>query len=366
MYPRSYSWQFFLVIVCLPAIAAAQSAINPDLSVIGDMRYAYRDDLAAALADQEKLSFEFEELEINFAGYLNPYARADAYVAIHGVSGPVELEEAYATLLRGLPAQFKFGKYFLDFGRLNQMHRHQMPWLEYPLMLQSFFSEEGARVIGLQASRLQGVGDNAVELSLNAFRSDFFGHAHEEEHDEDGHAHGDEGKTKVGGSGRLSLFREIGETSGVEIGGSYLIATYDTVDDLTTQVGGVDLTYKWIPDTYKGLKLEAEAMVDDREVPADTLGNVKTVTAYGAFANVKFKFRRRFDVGAFFDWSQDALDSDLEATSIGGYFAFMPVEESVRFSLVYRYGDLAEIDATTNSVIFQVLWSLGPHKPHPF
>jgi hypothetical protein len=348
----------------IPSVVIAQTRVNPDISVIGDMRYAYRDDLAAALADQDNLSFEFEELEINIAGYLNPYSRADVFVAIHGVSGPVELEEAYATLLRGLPAQLRFGKYFLDFGRINQMHLHQMPWSEYPLMLRSFFSEEGARVVGLRASRLQGIGDNAVELSLNAFSSDFFEHGDEGAEEE--HGHGGEGKTKIGASGRLSLFRDVGETSGFEIGTSYLYATYDAENDLTTQTGVVDITFKWMPDTYKGFKLMAEAMADDREVLADTLGTITKLSAYGGFANVELRFRKQFDVGTFFDWSQNAFDSDVEATSFGGYVGFMPVEETLRFSVVYRYGDSSVIEGDANSVIFRVVWGLGPHKPHPF
>jgi hypothetical protein len=357
----------FLFALCYPVAVSAQSRINPDLSVIGDMRYAYRDDLAAALAGQDNLAFQFEELEINFAGYLNPYARADAYVAVHGVTGPVEIEEAYATLLRGLPAQLRFGKYFLDFGRINQMHRHQLPWLEYPLMLASFFGDEGARVIGLQASRLQGVGDTAVRLSLNAFRSDFFGHDHDEEAEEEhGHEPGGEDQTKIGGSGRLSLFREVGETSGLEIGGSYLYATYDIEENLKTQVGSVDFTYKWVPDNYKGFRLMAEAMVDDREVLADTLGTVTTARAYGAFANAELRFRRMWDVGTFYDWSQNGFDPDIEVTSYGGYIGLMPVEETLRFSVVYRYADSNVATGESNSVILQVIWSLGPHKPHPF
>jgi len=368
VYPRRFFWVLLGVALCAPVIARTQSAINPDLSVIGDMRYAYRDDVAAALAGQDNLAFQFEELEINIAGYLNPYARADVFVAIHGVSGPVQLEEAYATLLRGLPVKLRFGKYFLDFGRINQKHRHQLAWLEYPLVLRSFFGPEGARVVGLRASRLQGIGDTAVELSVNAFSSDFFSRGDEGAVDEesDAHEHGDKGETKIAGSGRLSLFREIGSTAGVELAGSYLHATYDLEDNLKTQVAGVEVAFKWVPDTYKGVKVIAELMMDDREVPVDTLGNTMDVTAYGAFADAELRFRKRYDIGAFYDWSQDPFDSSREAKSYGGYFGFMPVEDTARFSIVYRRTESDEFQGAANSVIFQVLWSLGPHKPHPF
>lgn len=309
MYLRRF-YLLFMLVGSAPLDAAAQSLINPDISAIADMRYAYRNDLAAQLLDQENLDFHFEELEINISGYLNPYSRADVFLAIHGVAGPVELEEAYGTLLRGLPVQLKFGKYFLDFGRINQMHIHQMGWLDRPLMLQSFFGEEGAQVIGIQASRLQGIGDNAVRISLNAFRSDFFENPTEEQEE------GAQEKAKIGGSGRLSLYRDIGETSGLEIGASYLQAVYDIDENVTTQTAGVDFVYKWVPDTYKRFKLIAEAMMDDREVVTDTLGTVTNVTAYGAFADAEVRFRKQWDVGTFVDWSESAFDSEIAATVV--------------------------------------------------
>lgn len=364
MYLRKFCLLFMLV-GSAPLNAAAQTLINPDISAIADMRYAYRNDVAAQLVDQENVAFQFHELEVNISGYLNPYSRADVFLAIHGVAGPVELEEVYGTLLRGLPVQLRFGKYFLDFGRINQMHIHQMGWLERPLMLQSFFGEEGAQVIGIQASRLQGIGDTAVRLSLNGFRSDFFEH-HEEEAEGEAEAHGAQGKTRVGGSGRLSLFRDIGATSGVEVGTSYLYAVYDIDENVATQTAGVDFVYKWVPDNYKRFKLMGEAVMDDREVVTDTLGTVTNVTAYGAFADAEVRFRKQWDVGAFVDWSESAFEPDVAATSYGGYIGFMPVEETLRFSVVYRYGESDEIDGNTNSVIFQVLWGLGPHKPHAF
>lgn len=356
-----------LIVSCLllllypPPAVQAQAMVNPDISLIGDMRYIYRNDVAAALADQNNLAFEFDELELNIVGYLNPYARADATLSIEGTSGPVNIEEGFATLLRGLPVQLKFGKYFLDFGRVNQMHIHQMPWLEYPLENQSFFGPEGAQVVGVQASRLQGIGDNAVRFSVNAFGSDIFGDEEEENSDAEG-----SGETKIGGSARVSVFREVGETSAIEIGGSYLNAAYDFAQDLTTQVGGVDFTYKWTPGIYHSVKVIAEAMVDDREVETDTLGTVENVTAYGAFAAAQVKFRQVWNVGAFFDWSEDAYVSADEVTSFGGYVMLMPVEETIIFNLVYRYFDSNVVEGQGDTVTLQVLFGLGPHKPHPF
>jgi hypothetical protein len=90
------------------------------------------------------------------------------------------------------------------------------------------------------------------------------------------------------------------------------------------------------------------------------------VKAYGAFANTEVRFRRKWDVGAFYDWAENALSPDIEITSYGGYIGYMPVEETIRFSLVYRYRDANIIEGDGNSVTFQVIFGLGPHKAHPF
>jgi hypothetical protein len=224
MHARNITWLFAGIILLLPAWTVAQPSLNPNISAIGDMRYLYRDNVAARLAGQDNMSFEFEELELNISNHLNPYVRADVFLAIHGVEGPVEVEEVYSTIVRGLPAQIRFGKYFLDVGKLNTEHPHQWAWLDYPLLLQSFFGDEGARVIGLNARRLHGVGNAALTISANAFRSDFFGHHHEEEETAEEHGHDNEGEANIGYSGRLSFFTELTETSFLEIGGSYLNA----------------------------------------------------------------------------------------------------------------------------------------------
>jgi hypothetical protein len=352
--------------VLIPRTASGQTLVNPDISAIADMRYVYRNDVAAALAAQNNGSFEFEELELAFSGYLNPYMKADLYLGIHGVAGPFELEEGCASVVRGIPVQLKFGKYLLDFGRINTQHPHQWGWLERPLMYRTVFGDDGAGVIGLGASRLQAIGDNAVTLSLSAFRSDFFEIPAHDAETEDDHAHGGEGVTDIGGSGRLSIFRSFTENTHVELGGSALAARYDYEHGLDTWLVGGDFKFRWRPDTYRSFNLIAETLYSEREVKHVEDENAEDVTAWGAFSSAELRFRKKYDVGAYADWTQDAYVQDAETTALGGYFGFMPVEETARFSLVYRHEESDLYAGAGDSVTFQVLWSLGPHKPHPF
>jgi len=329
--------------------AGAQTVVNPDISAVGDARVAVRNRAFARSLGQRRAFLHFEELELVFTGYLNPYARADVFVSL-GDEG-AEVEEANTTVLRGLPLalQVKAGKYLLDLGRINSQHPHQWSWLERPLAHRSFLGKEGAGCMGVQVSTLRPIGDRALTATLNVFSADFFDGADTL------------GAPAPGLSGRLSLFSSLGEFTSIDFGISYMIAPYDPERDLTSQVGAIDLKAKWRPDMYRALTVVAETMVSRRErisgSPADALG---------FFASAGYRWRRRFDAGLFYDYAQGALAPDQEARALGIYFGFMPVEETSRFSLVWRRESADYYAGVHSSLTLQFLWSLGPHKPHPF
>ena len=102
-----------LVTYALDEAAVAQTLVNPDISAVGDMRTVFRTKEDADSLGVNQVDFLFNELELNFVGYLNPYMRADAFIGIHGADiSEIHLEEASITVLRGLPLrlQFKTGK----------------------------------------------------------------------------------------------------------------------------------------------------------------------------------------------------------------------------------------------------------------
>lgn len=95
------SLNFIFIFFLFLTTAHAQTK-NPNISVISDFRIFVHDD--KILADEKnKLNLNLEEIELAIQGYLNPYARADIFFAKHGIEGSVEIEEASATFLRGLP-----------------------------------------------------------------------------------------------------------------------------------------------------------------------------------------------------------------------------------------------------------------------
>jgi hypothetical protein len=236
------------------------------------------------------------------------------------------------------------------------------------MMHRAAFGPDGASVVAVGASRLQAIGDDALTLSVSAFRSDFFEvSAHEDSAEvEEEHHHGGEGAADVGGSGRLSYFRSMTDDLHLEIGASALAARYSHEHGLDAWLACGDFKLRWRPDTYRGFNLIAETLYSNREVEDHELETVEKVTAWGAFSAAEYRFAKRFDAGVYFDWTEDPFVQDAESTAYGTYFGFMPVEETARFSLVYRREMSDAFDGSSDALTFQVLWSLGPHKPHAF
>ncbi len=348
--------------------AAAQTLSNPDLSLVGDFRVVGRSQEAADSTGERELSFVFEELELDFNAYLNPYMRADVFIGIHGTGPDVDVEEAVMTVLRGLPAalQLSVGQYLLDFGKINTQHSHQWSWMDRPLMHRTMLGDEGLKALGARLTTLIPIGDSALGLSASAFSGSAF-EAHEHAVAE-GHESNEDAPAEIMGSARVSVFRQISDLWSAELGASYLGGDYDPTESLSTHIAAVDWKLRWRPDSYRAFSWVLETMRSEREVASvDSLAtSIHTVDAWGAFTSAELQWTKRWSAGALFDWTQDATVADAETTAIGGFLDFWPVEETARIGLVYRHETSDRYNFDNDTVTLQFLWGMGPHKVHAF
>jgi hypothetical protein len=359
-----------LAFITIGGPVAAQTLVNPDISAVGDMRTHFRTQKDADSLGVNPVNFVFHELELNFAGYLNPYMRADAYIGIHGTSDvAIHVEEASISVLRGLPwrLQFKTGKYLLDFGRINEQHPHQWSWIEWPAQNRSMLGPEGLWPVGAHLSTMQPIGETAVSLSANAFMSSYFDSHHDHGHEEEPEKETDiESPAGVMWSGRLAFFRSLGYYWHAELAFSGLTGSYDTGRALDVTMTDIDWKLRWRPDTYKSITWIGESMYSERQVLHDAIEGKETVTARGLFSALELQFRRTWIMGGYVDYSQSAEVQGAETRGAGGWIGYLPAEETARFTLVYRHetGDLYPFD--NNEILFQIVWALGPHQPHGF
>ena len=77
---------------------SAQTSLNPEISILP--RFRLESDDGGQLPARRIFSrpqFKLEEFELAVQSYINPYARADVFLAKAGTGDePIEIEEAYA------------------------------------------------------------------------------------------------------------------------------------------------------------------------------------------------------------------------------------------------------------------------------
>ena len=403
MQPRF--WLVALSLLGVTASGAAQTTINPDISLVGDLRAFSHDDQARA-AEAETFNLADPEMELYVTGYLNPYARATATVAWHPGAN-AEMEEVYAEFLRGLPlgAHVRAGKYLLPFGRLNPVHPHAYSFIKRTLPHEILFSEEGMNDVAAQLSFLLPTGNAYTEAFGAVLKGDaFMGHGHGTEHGDieaaarrDGaeplalgtqqHEHEESGqRTDPGFFGRLSTSMAVGVSSELALGGSVVNSVYrieshehellteaqqeaEDPEQWRSWLVGADVKYRYRPDRYTALQIEAEGIWrSDDHHEADDL------TSYGGYGYVDYRFRQRYNAGGIVEFvrtehAHEVLgETEIEQIDIwraGLFVGFAPVEET---SLIRLAGHWTEPDQNESfwEVNLQLVFSLGPHQPHNF
>jgi hypothetical protein len=370
----------------------SQSNINPDISLIG--KFNTFTNFIKGTPEYGKLNFESPSMELFIDGYLNPFARATANIAYEG--GEFGVEELYGNIVRGLPLdmQIKAGKFLVGFGKINTIHPHAWAFLERPLYQQVFFGEEGMNDVGMNFSFLLPTGEVYTNLDLGVFKGASFP------------VLSDTNAVNRGINpifvGRLGTFFSLNDYSNLEIGlsGSYGVYSkggLNLLGDISTGFdekpfhyfyAGLDFKYKYVPDSYTALTIQGEGIVNYRDVIREgefginrNCDQIKKISNSGAFVYVDYKFLKQFSIGIKYDYTAGIVGSDPSFYSLSNddknstqgfetWFSFYPVEETsvVRLGiqhLVFNYTDGANRDGET-TVKLQFMFSLGPHKAHPF
>ena len=369
-----------LTVLCVTLGAqtcAAQGVTNPDLSVIPRFRLNSSDDGAGKLQSPE---ISVEEFEIAIQAYLNPYARGDIFLTKAGVGPePIEVEEAYATFVRGLPLDLnvRLGKFKSEFGKLNATHPHAWPFITTPASVARFMGDEGANDLGMGVSTLLPTGDAVyTRLNLEVLRASFVRTL-----DPNGTAmSGGIGLGDTLGrapsyayAGRLMTFLTLSDESDMELGISGLTGIHDPYRSLQFTYLNLDIKYKWKPDAYTALTIQGEALLNIRDValPPGGIGSAKIVsrTTSGMYVYGDYQFQKMYSIGARMDWAQSPYSVSDRAAGYAVFAGFYPVEETTAFRLEYeqlRLTPAAGGAKTVRNIALQFLFSMGPHKAHPF
>jgi len=336
--------------------------LNPDISLIGDfIGTAGHNDVSPGR------SLELHESEVGLQAIIDPYARADAFLSF-GEEG-VNVEEAYVTFT-SLPAGLlmKVGKMRADFGKVNTIHNHALPYIDRPLATNNLVGgEDGIDDAGISISRFLPAPKNwFVQGTAQVFRgdsSDVFTALHREDLSVVGH---------------LRAYRDLTESTNLDLGVSYsrghndagLGSVFNTSDFLTN-LYGVDATVRWKPlrrAIYKNFLFRTELFWSARD-QVSTLNAFQTQHAFGTYASAEYRVNRRWTVGGRFDRSGHANNANLTDTGFSAILTYWPSEFS-QIRGQYRFGHLALANpgdfSNANELLFQFLFVMGAHGAHPF
>jgi len=335
--------------------AAGSKVFNPDIAVIANFV-----GIAGKNAMSTEPSLALREAEVSFQAAVDPYARADFFLA----AGPegVEIEEGFITFT-SLPQrlQLKVGKLRAAFGKVNTLHAHAMPTADRPLVTENLVGGE------------EGISDSGLSVSRLIMNPWIFLEATGEVYSGNSEVFQSTERSHLSYVGRVRGYRDLTEGTNLDVGTSYAFGPTDLgpimrdefapeFEDLSKRLIGVDATFRYRPlrsAIYKRFLARTELVWSRQDMPESPQAK-----AFGFYAMGEYQFARRWYVGGRFDQSQRVLDSSMRDTGGSLFFTFWPSEFS-QIRTQYRRTNYAE-GVRGNEVLFQFRFGIGAHAAHAF
>lgn len=334
--------------------ATGSKVFNPDIGVIGNFIGATGESQGGSPAIAPLPSLTLQESEVSLQAIIDPYARADFFLAISEEG--IEVEEGYVTF-PALPGRLlvKAGRMRANFGRLNTFHNHTLPWIDRPIVMFNLLGgstedpDTGIKDVGLSVNRLIPAGKIFIEATGEIFRG------------ESGTLFQPSRRRDVSVVGRLRGFADLTENSSVDMGFSYTRGRNDLGSNFRTELYGADFTFRWRPlrrAIYRSFSAHSELIWSRRE---DVLGGQ---AAFGTFISAEYQLSRRWFTGARFDWSERARDASIRDRGVSGVLTYWPSEFS-QIRTQYRRTRYGSAEPA-NEFLFQLLFTIGAHGAHAF
>jgi hypothetical protein len=323
--------------------SALSKIFNPDIAVIGNFVGAAGKNEVNPIP-----ALNLNEAEVSFQAIVDPYARADFFLAASPEG--LEIEEGFLTFPT-LPGGvlMKVGKMKAQFGKVNTLHSHTLPWVDAPLPIQNLLGGD------------EGLNDAGVSVSKLIMNPVLFLEATGEIYNGDNTLFKSHKRSDLTYLGRLRGYRDVTESTNLDIGTSFVYGHNDADADSTTKVFGVDATFRYRPlrrAIYKRFIGRTELFWSRRAEP------LATTKAFGAYVSGDYQFARRWFAGGRYDFSDRAHDSSLRDKSGSFLVTYWPSEFS-QIRGQYRRTSFAE-GLKSNEVLFQFLFSIGAHGAHIF
>ena len=356
-------------------------------SVVAGGSSASRDNLGTLLSghhDPKQNGIGLQNLEVFFGGTVDPYFAAKGTITVQVTpegETEIELEELYLTT-RSLPygLQAKFGLFYADFGRGNQLHQHQRSFVDTPFVLTRIFGDDGLRNPAASIAWLTPLPWFSevvlgTMMPTGETASSFFGEAGE---DVAGFVRMDRSVKHL--RDMVYFVRwvhgfDISPTVATKAGLSFITGPNSTGRRARTYIFGGDIFVKWRPEkTQRGFPFVAvtlEALYRIFE-GADTSDPTHAVLRdYGLYAQLVWGVRPGWAAGLRVGWAQGSRGSSADPLRnnrlrLSLNLTWLPSEFSL-VRLQYNHDRAPHLPGgSAHSVWLQLQISLGDHFAHKF
>ena len=325
------------------APAARSNVFNPDISLIANFVGA------AGKNGGPERSLQLTEAELALSSVVDPYARADFFLAAS--SEGLEIEEGYITFTT-LPKSFllKVGKMRAQFGKVNVLHTHGMPSADRPIVTQNLVGGE------------EGISESGVSLSKLFDNPLLFLEATAEVYGGDSSVFQSDRRSRLNYVGRLRGYRDLSESANLDVGSSIAWGPTDVGPDANRRLIGIDATFRYRPlrrAIYSRFNVRTELIWSRQDLPGEP-----AIRAFGMFALAEYQFSRRWYIGGRLDRSQRALEAAIRDTGGSVFLSFWPSEFS-QIRGQYRHTRYGE-GRRAHEFLVQLSFGIGAHGAHVF
>jgi hypothetical protein len=313
----------------------------PDVSALGNI-VGYTSDNKK---DKDRNNLLLEETEMAFQGYIYPDLRADLIIAINS-DGKTEVCEGKASFQNlGYGFSGEVGKIHIDFGKVNKLHTHHLPFTDRPLVLNKFLGED----------ELAGQGATLKYLiPILPFYSQIQAGFWKIEKPEEGQFF----PTDKSYSARWNSSFDLGNKKELEVGFSGLTGrgpgyVSDQKSKDNVDLVGVDITFKWFPSSYEKWTFQNEWIHLRREIPEGKLNRD------GFYSFINYRANKYWDYGLRFDYSENS-DSAISYERAISAIVTNHLTETTYWRITAKHRNIDGKNITEGW--FQLSFGIGPHS----
>lgn len=323
-------------------------------------------------------SLDVRELELGFFGAIDQWGRGTVLAAAHNENGRYFFEIHEANIIFPFISRYinlKLGRMFLDWGRLNRIHRHDWPFTTPPIVHMKIIDKEGVSDTGGEISLLNPLFDRfAQELVIGITNGRYWGHTHS----------AGQNKNNPMVYVHLKNFYYLGNNWGTQFGGTAIRFEPDPDSKAERRQYGLDAVVRWNQGNLRSFMVMSELWYRENRfeetVNPDTflIDKPPMDTQWGYYIFMEWQFHQLWLLGYRYDFfnvpnlrdsrgnfARNAVEANtFQITLKPSEFSFIRASVERRYTADFSKRQGSEF--VDYRYYIQVVYILGAHPAHQY